>query len=104
MAVLSREQLLARISELVEDTSNEQFLAVLDDVSDTYDAQTPDPNQEDWKKKYEDNDKQWRERYRDRFFGKSSDPAPDVKVPLDDDDKDPEPVLTFDNLFKEKED
>lgn len=65
MAVLTREELLARIDRINTDKESDDYISLLEDVSDTYDSMS---GGEDWKSRYEQNDREWREKYRSRFF------------------------------------
>lgn len=65
--VKSKEELLNAIKAILPDDSGDDALALFEDLSDTLDENKNTDN-EDWKNKYEENDKMWRERYRDRFF------------------------------------
>ena len=95
MAVRTTEEILESVKARVGDSTEDADLEFLEDVTDTLsDLKSKSECQEDWKTKYEENDKQWREKYRDRFFEKKD---PDL-------DTDPEPELeapkTFEDLFK----
>ena len=95
MAVRTTEEILESIKTRVGDSTEDADLEFLEDVTDTLsDLKRKSEGQEDWKTKYEENDKQWREKYRDRFFEKK-DPDPD---------QDPEPEQeapkSFEDLFK----
>lgn len=70
MAVLTKSELLAKISGYIGENNDDTALSLLEDASDTLNA--PDEGA-DWKAKYEDNDRSWRERYRARFNGTSPD-------------------------------
>lgn len=73
MAVLNRETFLSRINAILGDRSDDEALSFIEDATDTFDditSKASDP--EDWKKKYEDNDKEWRDKYRKRFFDGAS--------------------------------
>ena len=50
---------------------------------------------EDWKTKYEENDKEWRRKYTERFFSKGEDPE-------DPEDPEEEEPKTFEDLFEEE--
>lgn len=99
MAVKSKEEIMASIkAKLGEDTSDET-IALLEDLSDTLDT-TNDKN--DWKKKYEDNDKMWRDKYTSRFFDSPAEPS----QPTEPNEPDPEEVkaeeIKIDDLFETK--
>ena len=78
MAVLTREQLLEKVKAKIGESTSDDDLSLLEDITDTFDS-VQSTEQEDWKKKYETNDAEWRKKYRDRFFNS---PA-DNKDPLD---------------------
>ena len=66
MAVISKEDLLRRISERIGDDNSDESLSLLEDVSDTI-TNLEERDSEDWKTKYEENDAKWRKKYRERF-------------------------------------
>lgn len=93
MAVRTTEEILEGIRTRVGESTEDTDLEFLEDVTDTLsDLKNKTEGQEDWKKKYEENDKQWREKYRDRFFEKKEE-REEVK-------EDPEAPKTFEDLFK----
>ncbi len=97
MAIRSREELLNAVRERIGDDTSDEAIAFIEDVQDTINNYESNNNGDgiDWKKKYEDNDKEWRTKYRNRFFN-SGDEG-------DNDDPDPTPKrLTFNELFKEE--
>lgn len=67
MAIRTKADLISVISAALGDSSSDETLQLLEDLSDTLtDFETRVG--EDWKTKYEQNDEQWRTRYRERFF------------------------------------
>ena len=93
MAVRTTEEILESIKTRVGDSTDDADLEFLEDVTDTLsDLKSKTEGQEDWKTKYEENDKMWREKYRDRFFEKK-DPEPEPEP-------EPESPKTFEDLFK----
>lgn len=97
MGVKNKDEILEAIKTRVGDNTDDETISLLEDVSDTLtDLETRASDGEDWKTKYEENDKLWRERYTSRFFSKE--PEPDPKL-----DPEPEPEVkkTFSDLFKE---
>lgn len=88
MAVLSKEDLITKLTGSFGENLSDDNLALLEDVSDTIDSFK---DVEDWKSKYEENDASWRKRYKDRFEGKASDPEPEVETY--------ETPKTFNDLF-----
>ena len=103
MAILTREQLLANIRNLIGEDTSDNALKLIEDVSDTVnDYENKAKDKTDWEKRYKENDEEWRKRYKERFFN-----APvkedDSKTPSDDEDDDNKNKnLTYDNLFKEE--
>ena len=97
--VKTKDEILKAIkSKLGEDTGDDT-IALLEDITDTlndYDNKTNDT--EDWKTKYEENDKAWRKKYTDRFF--NNDDVDDEKDEPDEKPKDEtEEKSTFEELF-----
>jgi hypothetical protein len=93
MAVRTTEEILESIKTRVGDSTEDADLEFLEDVTDTLsDLRSKSEGQEDWKTKYEENDKQWREKYRDRFFEKKEEQE-EIK-------EEPEAPKTFEDLFK----
>ena len=98
---LTREEFLERIKTVVGDDTSEESLSVIEDFTDTYNhLEELSTGQEDWKTKYEENDKGWREKYRDRFF--NNDDVSNDNLDEDDDVDEDEP-LSYDDLFEERE-
>ena len=93
MAVRTTEEILESIKTRVGDSTEDADLEFLEDVTDTLsDLRSKLEGQEDWKTKYEENDKQWREKYRDRFFEK--------KEEQEEKKEEPEAPKTFEDLFE----
>lgn len=94
MAVRTTQEIIDALKETFGESPDDTQLAMLEDVSDTFNDLN-DKCGEDWKTKYEENDKAWRKRYTDRFSGKA-DPEHD---PPEYDPESPKP-LTYESLFK----
>lgn len=77
MAVLTKEQFMEVLKTRVGDSTDDGDLKFLEDFTDTYNdlesKQTSDPDAENWKQKYEENDAAWRTRYKERFFSAGKD-------------------------------
>ena len=102
MAILSREDLLAKLRERIGEDTSDEALQFIEDVSDTFgDFETKTKDSTDWKNKYEENDKQWRKKYKDRFFS-VPDQGEDPKPSFGDTEEEENKKLTYDNLFKEE--
>lgn len=104
MAVLSKEELMAQVKEMVGDRQDDGAIKFLEDVTDTVNSfQKPDG--EDWKAKYEKNDAEWRQKYKERFF--SPEPIPDaqgrtVDPSIEGGDPGEGSPETYEDLFKEE--
>lgn len=98
MAVRNKEEILEAIKTRVGEQTDDETISFLEDVSDTFtDLETrANDDGEDWKTKYEENDKMWRERYTARFFSKEPEPDPKPEP-----EPEPEVKKTFSDLFKE---
>lgn len=95
MAVLSFDELIAKIKAKIGEDTSDESIALLEDVTDTFNANN---DGEDWKTKYEENDKEWRKKYIDRFSGSGSgDSDPDEE------EEEEEEKTTFEDLFKEED-
>lgn len=91
MAVLSKEDLIAKLTTSFGENLSDDNISLLEDVSDTIDAFS---GTEDWKTKYEENDASWRKRYKERFEGKEDDSH--ENEPENEHDESP---IKFEDLF-----
>ena len=100
MAVRTKDELLEIIRGRIGDDTSDETISFIEDITDTlsdYEEKATNSDTEDWKTKYEENDKMWREKYRERFFSK--------EVEKEDEDFSDDEVksLSYDDLFEEKE-
>lgn len=65
MAVKTVDEIMAKVRERIGEDDSDEAIGFIEDISDTLESFS---NTEDWKTKYEENDKKWREKYRNRFF------------------------------------
>lgn len=93
MAVRTTQEIIDALKESFGESPDDTQLAMLEDISDTF-SDLNKKSGEDWKTKYEENDKAWRKRYTDRFSGKA-----DSETDQEDDTEPPKP-LTYESLFK----
>ena len=99
MAVLSHDDFMNAVKGLAGDNADDDTLTMIENFTDTFnDLETRASDTTDWKTKYEQNDNEWREKYKARFF--EGDVLRDQKEDNTDDGKD----ISFDDLFKERED
>lgn len=67
--VRTREELLNQLREMIGDSTEDNALALLEDVTDTMtDLETRAADNTDWHSRYDTLDSEWRERYKARFF------------------------------------
>ena len=100
MAVRTKDELLEIIRERSGDDTSDETISFIEDITDTlsdYEEKVTNSDTEDWKTKYEENDKMWREKYRERFFSK------EVEKEDEDVEEDEVKSLSYDDLFEEKE-
>ena len=100
MSIKSKEELLNGAKAIFGDSETDEVLEFLGDITDTLeDYENKVNDNEDWKKKYEENDSNWRKKYKERFFSsnktKPDDPLDELNEP-----NEPEPPKNFSDLFK----
>lgn len=93
MAVRKVKELLDIIKRHVGDDTSDDTIEFIEDVTDTLNSYE---DAENWKERFETNDREWREKYRNRFFNK---PVDEEETILEEAVE--EKPLTFENLFKE---
>lgn len=96
MAKLSKDELIEKVKKYAGDRTDDETIEIIEDISDS--VGTSDEENE-WKQKYEDNDKMWRDKYISRFVEKKKD-DPDTPTEHEDEEKE---YNTYDDLFKEEE-
>lgn len=100
MAVRTKDELLEIIKGRIGNDTSDETISFIEDITDTlsdYERKATKSDEEDWKTKYEENDKMWREKYRERFFSK------EVEKEDEDFSEDEVKSLSYDDLFEEKE-
>ena len=100
MAKLNRDDFFKRIHERMPDVTSEEDISFLEDMTDTYnDLEHRALNDtEDWKRKYEENDRSWREKYKHRFFNGGDRAVPPKGNEKEEDETSPEEI-TVEDLF-----
>lgn len=96
MAKLSKDELLEKVRTYVGDRTDDETLAIIEDISDSFDSSDAD----EWRQKFEENDKMWRDKYISRFFEKNED---GIEDPTDEKDDEEKEYKTFEDLFEEEE-
>lgn len=98
MAIRTREEILESIRNIVGDSTDDNTLQVLEDVTDTFtDFENKTANQTDWEAKYKENDEGWRKKYAERFYTGEPTVPPKTDEPVID-EPDDKPTR-FDELF-----
>ena len=101
--IVKKEEIIKRVSDILGDRNDDDAISFVEDLSDTledYETRTG----EDWKAKYEENDKAWRDKYKARFFeGLPEEHETDKAEQLKEQTEEEEKELTFENLFKVEE-
>lgn len=96
MAKLSKDELIEKVKKYVGDRTDDETIEIIEDVSDSMDSSDAD----EWKQKFEENDKMWRDRYISRFVEKKED-EPDTPTEHEEEEKE---YNSFEDLFEEEED
>lgn len=100
MPYLDKESFMAMLKERIGEDLSDDSLSFIEDASDTYDElMNRSEGQEDWKTKYEENDRGWREKYRERFFSTPE----EVKEEQEENVKGDGEKRTYEELFEERE-
>ena len=96
MAKLSKDELIEKVRKYVGDRTDDDSIEIIEDISDSIDSSDAD----EWKQKYEENDKMWRDKYISRFVEKKED-EPDTPTEHEEEEKE---YNSFEDLFEEEED
>lgn len=96
MAKLSKDELIEKIKKYVGNRTDDETIEIIEDISDSIDSSDAD----EWKKKYEENDKMWRDKYISRFLEKKED---ELDTPTEHEEEEKE-YTSFEDLFEKEED
>jgi hypothetical protein len=96
MARLTRDELIEKVRKYVGDRTDDETIEIIEDISDSIDSSDDD----EWRQKFEENDKMWRDKYISRFLEKKEDEL-DTPTEHEEEEKD---YNSFEDLFKEEED
>lgn len=96
MAKLSKDELIEKIKKYVGDRTDDETIEIIEDISDSIDSYDAD----EWRQKFEENDKMWRDKYISRFLEKKED---ELDTPTEHDEEEKE-YNSFEDLFEEEED
>lgn len=95
MAKLSKDELIEKIKKYVGDRTDDETIEIIEDISDSIDS-----SDDEWKQKFEENDKMWRDKYISRFLEKKED---ELDTPTEHEEEEKE-YNSFEDLFEEEED
>lgn len=96
MAKLSKDELIEKVKKYVGDRTDDETIEIIEDITDSIDSSDAD----EWKQKYEENDKMWRDKYVSRFFDKKEE---SLESPTEHEEEEKE-YNSYDDLFKKEED
>lgn len=96
MAKLTKNELIEKVRKYVGDRTDDETIEIIEDISDSIDSSDAD----EWKQKFEENDKMWRDKYISRFLEKKED---ELDTPTEHEEEEKE-YNSFDDLFEEEED
>lgn len=96
MAKLLKDELLKKVRKYIGDRNDDETLEIIEDISDSVDSDDVD----EWKRKFEENDKMWRDKYISRFFEKKEDEEFDTPNEHEEEEKE---YSSYVDLFKEEE-
>lgn len=98
MPIMDRAAFAAKIQEWVGDRTDDETLAAVENIMNTYDELST--GDDSWKEKYEENDKAWRKKYRDAFFSG----APEKEEEEREEHREEKLDIKIEDLFNYKED
>lgn len=96
MAKLSKDELIEKVKKYVGDRTDDETIEIIEDITDSINTSDAD----EWKRKYEENDKMWRDKYVSRFFDKKEE---DLETPTEHEEEEKE-YNSYEDLFEKEED
>lgn len=96
MAKLTKNELIEKVRKYVGDRTDDETIEIIEDISDSIESSDAD----EWKQKFEENDKMWRDKYISRFLEKKED---ELDTPTEHEEEEKE-YNSFEDLFEEEED
>lgn len=96
MAKLSKDELIEKVKKYVGDRTDDETIEIIEDITDSIDTSDAD----EWKRKYEENDKMWRDKYVSRFFDKKEE---FLETPTEHEEEEKE-YNSYEDLFEKEED
>ena len=101
MAKLSKDELIAKIKKYVEDRTDDETIEIIEDISDSIDSSDAD----EWRHKYEENDKMWRDKYIARFWDKNKEEkiTPSEHEEEEEEEEEEKDYNSYEDLFEKEE-
>lgn len=96
MAKLSKNELIEKVKKYVDDRTDDETIEIIEDITDSIDSSDAD----EWKRKYEENDKMWRDKYVSRFFDKKE----ELETPTKHEEEEEKEYNSYEDLFEKEED
>lgn len=96
MAKLSKDELIEKVKKYVGGRTDDETIEIIEDITDSIDTSDAD----EWRQKYEENDKMWRDKYVSRFFDKKEE---DLETPAEHEEEEKE-YNSYEDLFEKEED
>lgn len=96
MAKLSKDELIEKVKKYVGDRTDDETIEIIEDITDSIDSSDAD----EWKRKYEENDKMWRDKYVSRFFDKKEE---DLETPTEHEEEEEKEYNSYGDLFKKED-
>lgn len=96
--IKTKEELIEAVKTSFEGNDSDAVISILEDITDTIDdLETRTESADEWRAKYEANDKEWRKRYIERFSGTvETEEEPTMFVPEEE-----EKTNRYEDLFEE---
>lgn len=94
MAKLTKDELIKKVRNYVGDRTDDETIEIIEDISDSIDSSDAD----EWRQKFEENDKMWRDKYISRFLEKKED---ELDTPTEHEEEEKE-YNSFEDLFEEE--
>lgn len=99
MAKLSKDELIEKVKKYVGDRTDDETIEIVEDITDSIDTSDAD----EWRQKYEENDKMWRDKYVSRFFDKKDESLETPTEHEEEEEKEKE-YNSYEDLFEKEED
>lgn len=96
----TKEELINAFNGIIGERTDDDVVSFLENLTDTIDDYANSEN-EDYKSKYEENDKMWRERYMKRFRDGTEEEKPIEPITIAPPEPTREESIKIDDLFKE---